>query len=234
MLSFVGGLQTIATQSYGAGDLANVGYSLQCSFFLCLVLFVFPCSLIMGLGAPLLKLMGQEPAVAEDAGVYLWILLPAVLLFGWRWCLQTAAMVVKVVRPFTVNALITCAVAITANVVLVPRFGFLGAAVASTLYFGVNIVLDAAYSTSCSPQEESRAAVRDNGSDVRTRLPPPMSSAHLQAAQEQGRLAEVASPEGAAQLQGSSVTTDDSSLSLLIDRRPPDQDLTSAPRLFSR
>ena len=95
MMSFVNGLGTISNQSYGAGDLANVGYSLQCSCLLCLVLFVFPCSLIMGLGAPLLKLMGQEPAVAEDAGVYLWILLPAVLLFGWRWCLQTAAMVVN-------------------------------------------------------------------------------------------------------------------------------------------
>ena len=147
MLSFVGGLQTIATQSYGAGDLANVGYSLQCSFFLCLVLFVFPCSLIMGLGAPLLKLTGQEPAVAEDAGVYLWILLPSVVLFGWRWCLQTAAMVVKVVTPFTVSAGLTCVVSIAANAILVPRFGFLGAAVASTLFYAVNIVFDAGYGT---------------------------------------------------------------------------------------
>ena len=153
MLSFVGGLQTIATQSYGAGDGANVGYALQCSFLLCLLLFVFPCSLILGLGAPLLKLTGQEPAVAEDAGTYLWILLPSVLLFGWRWCLQTAAMVVKVVRPFTVNAFLTCIVAITANAVLVPRFGFLGAAAASTTFFAFNGALDAGYGACIHPDD---------------------------------------------------------------------------------
>ena len=174
MMSFVNGLGTISNQSYGAGDLANVGYSLQCSFFLCLVLFIFPCSLIMGLAAPLLKLLGQEPAVADDAGVFLWMSMPTVVLFGCRWCLQTASMVVKVVRPFTVNAFLTCIVAITLTAVLVPRFGLLGAAAATTLYYLFNGVLDAVYSTSCSPHagSVSRAAVRDDGSDARARLPP--------------------------------------------------------------
>ena len=222
MMSFVGGLQTIATQSYGAKNYANVGYSLQCSCLLCLVLFVFPCSLIMGLGAPLLKLTGQEPAVADDAGVYMWILLPAVLLFGWRWCLQTASMVVKVVRPFTVNAFLTCIVAITLTAVLVPRFGLLGAAAATTLYYLFNGVLDAVYSTSCSPQEESRAAARDNDSDVRVRFLPPCS-AHLQAAQEQGPLAGLAPPEGAAQLQGT-LTQRSGSRALRWHGSQPDDD----------
>jgi MATE family multidrug resistance protein len=73
-------METCCGQAYGAGEYALLGLVLRCARLLCLAVAV-PASAVWaaGLGAPLLRALGQPPDVSEAAGALLrrlWPVLP--------------------------------------------------------------------------------------------------------------------------------------------------------------
>lgn len=91
MVSFIGGLSTMAGQAYGAKRYATVGYHLQCALLMTYssaLLLVTPLWLF---SAPVLRLLGQNEMVSAEAAEYLQILIPSVFAFGSRQCIQVRA-----------------------------------------------------------------------------------------------------------------------------------------------
>ena len=141
-----GGLQTLGSQSFGAGDFAAVGLHFQLSLLLVLAF----CGLVIApaylASRPLLELLGQTHGVAAAASKYLVLSLPAVASFGARSSIQGFAQVQYVVAPFTVNAIATTVVMVPLSYWLISsRLGFLGAAVANSAVSVLQLLLDGGY-----------------------------------------------------------------------------------------
>ena len=103
IVAFGGGLATMGSQAYGAGEFAAVGYHFQ----LMLILVMALCCVIIApmyiASRPLLELLGQGSSVARDASKFLILALPSVIAFGVRNSIQGFAQVQYVVAPFTVR-----------------------------------------------------------------------------------------------------------------------------------
>ena len=118
------GLDTLVSQSFGAGDLNDCHHSLVTGIWL--ALFLIPC--VMGtvwLLLPVMTLWGINPAVMREAGPYMralnWSAPPLLLFFALRRYLQSTGRV----RPILVTLLVANLVNIAGNWVFV--FGNLGA-----------------------------------------------------------------------------------------------------------
>jgi MATE family multidrug resistance protein len=118
------GLDTLVSQSFGAGDLDDCRHSLVNGIWL--ALFLIPC--VMGavwLLLPVMALWGINPAVMKQAAPYIralnWSTPPLLLFFGLRRYLQSTG----VVRPILLTLTVANFVNIAGNWIFV--FGNLGA-----------------------------------------------------------------------------------------------------------
>ena len=127
------GLDTLVSQSFGAGDLKDCRHSLVNGIWL--ALFLIPC--VMGavwLLMPAMALWGINPAVLKEAGPYMrtlnWSTPPLLLFFALRRYLQSTG----VVRPILLTLTAANFVNIAGNWIFVfgnlgaPRLGAEGAA----------------------------------------------------------------------------------------------------------
>ncbi len=127
------GLDTLVSQSYGAGDLEDCRHSLINGVWLALFLIPFVMGAVW-LFLPAFRMLGINPAVLRDAEPYLrvlnWSAPPLLLFFGLRRYLQSTA----VVRPILVTLITANLVNIAGNWIFVfgnlgaPRMGAEGAA----------------------------------------------------------------------------------------------------------
>jgi MATE family multidrug resistance protein len=127
------GLDTLVSQSYGAGDLEDCRHSLINGMWLAIVLVLPVMAAIEGSLPPLLASFGIDPAVMGVTRGYLRVLnlsaLPLLLYFGFRRYLQS----VNIVRPIVITLVIANVVNLAGNIILdfgnlgAPRLGAVGA-----------------------------------------------------------------------------------------------------------
>jgi MATE family multidrug resistance protein len=132
------GLDTLVSQSYGAGDLEDCRHSLINGIWLSIFLIL---PVIAGLEAclPLLGTFGIDPAVMAVTRPYMHVLnlsaLPLLLFFGFRRYLQS----VNIVRPIMITLVTANLVNLAGNLIFVfgrlgaPRMGAVGAGWATLL-----------------------------------------------------------------------------------------------------
>ncbi len=118
------GLDTVISQAFGAGKVADCHRSLVNSLYVCLVLAPVVVAIVW-LAAPLLRLFGIHPLVLHEAIPYLhaltWSALPLFLYFGFRRYLQG----MNLVKPITFALVTANGVNAFGNWVLI--YGHLGA-----------------------------------------------------------------------------------------------------------
>ena len=155
MIGFVGGLNTLAGQSYGAREYFSVGYNLQMAVMLSLATALFPVSAVWALSEPVLVLLGQEPAIARLAGRYLRLLIPSLFSYAALQCLMVWCQIQHVVTPLTVASLAVALLNVPLTWALVSRVGYLGGAVSCSLIIGLNLALNVAYVVSARVYEKT-------------------------------------------------------------------------------
>jgi len=118
------GLDTLVSQSFGAGDLDDCRHSLINGVWLSLFL-IAPVMLIIEACNPLLAAIGVDPGVLRDTRPYLralnWSAPPLLLYFGFRRYLQS----INMVRPVMITLITSNLVNLAGNWIFV--FGNLGA-----------------------------------------------------------------------------------------------------------
>ena len=132
------GIDPIVSQAHGARDGERVALALQRGVVLALLISL-PVLLAFGFTGPALTLIGQDPALAEDAHAYMMVQLPSVpcvLLFtAVRQYLQGRTLV----RPAMYVMLLANVVNVVANWALIfghlgfPALGLLGAGIATSV-----------------------------------------------------------------------------------------------------
>jgi MATE family multidrug resistance protein len=132
------GLDTLVSQSYGAGDLEDCRHSLINGIWLA-ILLIIPVIAALEACLPLLATFGIDPAVMAPTRAYMHVLnlsaLPLLLFFGFRRYLQS----VNIVRPIMMTLVIANLVNLAGNLILVfgrfgaPRMGAVGAGWATLL-----------------------------------------------------------------------------------------------------
>ena len=145
MIGYVGGLNTLAGQSYGAKEYYSVGYNLQMAVMLTLVTAIFPVSVVWALSEPILVLLGQEMELARLAARYLQVLIPSLFSYALLQCLMIWLQIQHVVTPLTVASLVVAAINVPTNWILVSEVGYLGGAISSSLIISLNLALSIAY-----------------------------------------------------------------------------------------
>lgn len=82
MLGLSGALETLCGQAYGAKKYTDLGVYMQQGFFV-LTCFSIPIAFIwVNLGS-ILRMLGQDPAISDMAGVYAFWLLPSLFALAW-------------------------------------------------------------------------------------------------------------------------------------------------------
>lgn len=142
---FVGlssGTTTLVSQAIGAGDSEQVAYWLHRAVLAHLAMLI-PLGTLLTFLAPLLRLMGQEPEIAADAGSFGLCLLPAVFAWSLLWVVIPWLQAQGVVKP---QLLAAALIAVLHPVFLwllvhVGNLGYLGAALGSSLSLLSNLLL---------------------------------------------------------------------------------------------
>ena len=129
----------------GAKDYAAVGYNFQMAAILATAVAIFPVSFIWAFSKPILRLLGQDASVASRASLYLQILIPSILTFAVRQCVQTWFQVQRIVKPFTVNAAIMAIASVPVTYICVKKLDYVGGALATTCLTLLQGTLDISY-----------------------------------------------------------------------------------------
>lgn len=142
------GLDTLVSQSFGAGDLDDCRHSLINGAWVSLAVSP-PIILALYFGAPRMELIGIHPSVLAGAVPYLqaltWSTLPLAFYFGFRRYLQS----VNVVRPVTFTLVTANLVNLIGNYIFVygkwgmPAMGVVGSAwstVAARVYMAIALL----------------------------------------------------------------------------------------------
>ena len=115
------------------------------ALLLSLAIAIFPVSAVWAASKPLLVFLGQEPNVASRASLYLQVLIPSILMFSIRQCVQAWCQVQRIVKPFTVNAIISTVISVPMTYVCVKKYDFVGGALATTILNLVQAGMDVGY-----------------------------------------------------------------------------------------
>lgn len=147
-------LDTLCGQSYGAKQYHMLGIQMQRAM-LVLLLVSIPLSIIWLNTAPILKALGQEPAIADEAGLYAQFMTPSLFAYGLLQCLVRFLQTQNNVFPMVLTSGITTLLHIFTCWVLVFKSGLegKGAALAISISYWINVLLLALYvrfSDSCS------------------------------------------------------------------------------------
>ncbi len=132
------GMDPLVTQAHGAGDGRAVGLALQRGLVVS-VFVTLAVSAVLLFTAPVLVLLGQEPALAQEAGRYIGVQVPTIGAFFGYLALRSYLQGRAIVRP----ALIAMIAANVANVLFnwIFVFGHLGAPALGLLGSGLATAL---------------------------------------------------------------------------------------------
>ena len=139
-------LDTLCGQSYGAKQYHMLGIHMQRAMFV-LLLVSIPLAIIWANTRSILTLLGQNAAIAAEAGQYARFMIPSIFAYGLLQCfirfLQTQNIVFPMVLCSGVAALLH--ILVCWALVFKSGLGSRGAAVANSISYWVNVVLFALY-----------------------------------------------------------------------------------------
>lgn len=147
-------LDTFCGQSYGAKQYDKVGIHMQRAMFI-LSLVSIPLAVIWANTGIILKALGQDPAISEEAGLYAQYMIPSLFAYGLLQCHVRFLQTQNIVFPMMVSSGITTLLHVFVCWILVFKSGLgsRGAALANSISYWINVVLLAIYvkfSSSCA------------------------------------------------------------------------------------
>ncbi|XP_059639537.1 protein DETOXIFICATION 16-like [Cornus florida] len=154
LMGMASALDTFCGQSYGAKQYHMLGIHMQRAMFI-LLLVSIPLALIWANTGPILKALGQDPAISSEAGLYAKFMIPSLPAYGLLQCLVRFLQTQNNVFPMTLSSGITTLLHILVCWVLVFKSGLgnRGAALANAISYWINVLLLALYvkfSPSCA------------------------------------------------------------------------------------
>lgn len=177
IVGFVAVMETLCGQAYGAGEFFQVGETLQRALVIVTTICV-PISLLWYYTEPLLLLCGQEPAIAAAAGLYAKWNLPGLFFHAWSEPIEKYLQSQGLMVPMAACSCATLVlhVPICYLLIYVCGFGYLGAAMASSVSYLVTLLALLAYIAATGLQKRtwggwSRACLRGWGPFFRLALP---------------------------------------------------------------
>jgi len=136
-------LETTSSQAFGARAYASIGVGLQRTWFANLYLSFFITAIWLSAG-PIFRLCRQDPQLSDLAAAYARALIPRTWLIALQYPLQKSLQAQGVMRPFGVIGLLLLAFHSVVSRLMVIRYGYLGAARATTLTDSFMLFLGAA------------------------------------------------------------------------------------------
>ncbi|MCP4657415.1 MAG: MATE family efflux transporter [bacterium] len=139
-------LDPLVAQAYGAGDHRRISRHLKQGLVMALVLVV-PLSLVMWNMRDALRLLGQQPGIAEAGAAYIRAVIPGSWAFLLFVVVRQTLQAMSVVRPTLIAIVVANGVNLLANYVLVfghwgaPALGVVGSACATSISRWVMLLL---------------------------------------------------------------------------------------------
>ncbi|XP_059636265.1 protein DETOXIFICATION 16-like [Cornus florida] len=170
-------LDTFCGQSYGAKQYHMLGIHMQRAMFV-LVLVSIPLAFIWGNAGHILVLLGQDPEISAEAGVYARFMIPSIFAFALLQCHVRFLQSQNNVFPMMLSSGITTLLHILICWIMVFKSGLgnRGAALANAISYWINVLLLALYvcfSPSCNKTWTgfSNKALHDIPKFVRLAIP---------------------------------------------------------------
>ncbi|KAI5568812.1 hypothetical protein POPTR_012G051900v4 [Populus trichocarpa] len=154
LLGMASALDTFCGQAYGARQFHMLSIHMQRAMVV-LLLVSIPLAIIWANTRPILIACGQQKDIAEEAGLYARFMIPSLFAYGLLQCLVKFLQTQNIVFPMMLCAGITTLLHILVCWVLVFKsgLGYIGAALASSFSYWINVLLLVLYvkfSSSCS------------------------------------------------------------------------------------
>lgn len=142
LVGFVAVMETLCGQAFGAGEFLQVGETLQRALVITTVICI-PISAIWYYTEPLLLLCGQEAAIAAAAGLYAKWNLPGLFFHAWSEPIEKFLQSQGLMVPMATCSCVTLALHVPICYLLIYTcgFGYLGAAMASSVSYLVTLVV---------------------------------------------------------------------------------------------
>ena len=147
-------LETLSGQSYGAKQYHMLGIHMQRAMFVLLIVSL-PLAVIWANTEPILIAVGQDAAIAAEAGRYARVMIPSLFAYGLLQCLVKFLQTQNIVFPMVVCSGVATLlhVLLCWALVLKSGLGSRGAALAISISYWINVILLALYvkfSSSCA------------------------------------------------------------------------------------
>ncbi|CAK9185605.1 unnamed protein product [Ilex paraguariensis] len=154
LMGMASALDTFCGQSYGAKQYCMLGIHMQRAMFI-LLLVSIPLAIISANTSVILKTLGQNPEISEEAGLYARYMIPCLSAYGLLQCLNRFLQTQNNVYPMMLISGVTTLLHLLVCWILVFKSGLgsRGAALANSISYWINVVLLALYvrySSSCS------------------------------------------------------------------------------------
>ncbi|KAL3512203.1 hypothetical protein ACH5RR_024920 [Cinchona calisaya] len=139
-------LDTLCGQSYGAKQYHMLGIHMQRAMIV-LTIVSIPLAVVWANTGHILKFLGQDPQISEQAGVYARLIIPSIFGYGLLQCHVRFLQTQNNVFPMMLMSGITTLLHILVCWVLVFKsgLGFRGAALANGISYWINVFLLALY-----------------------------------------------------------------------------------------
>ncbi|XAR68382.1 hypothetical protein NMG60_11003483 [Bertholletia excelsa] len=153
LVGMASALDTLCGQSYGAKQFHMLGIHMQRAMFV-LLLVSLPLAFIWVNTGLILVTLGQDPEISEQAQIYSRYMIPSIFAYALLQCLVKFLQTQNIVFPMMITAGITTLFHILVCWVLVIKsgLGIIGAALANSISYWLNVLLLALYvkfSSSC-------------------------------------------------------------------------------------
>ncbi|XP_059630588.1 protein DETOXIFICATION 16-like isoform X1 [Cornus florida] len=154
LMGMASALETFCGQSYGAKQYHMLGIHMQRAMLI-LLLVSIPLAFIWAYTGPILKALGQDPTISDEAGLYANFMIPSLSAYGLLQCLVRFLQTQNNVFPMMLSSGITTLLHILVCWVLVFKSGLgnRGAALANSISYWINVLFLALYvkfSPSCA------------------------------------------------------------------------------------
>lgn len=151
------GLETLCGQAYGAEQYARLGLYMYKAIF-CLVLVCIPITIVWVNLGRILVLLGQDPAISEEAGRYILWLIPGLFAYAIMQPLMKFLLAQSLILPMLFSAIITLCIHIPLcwALVFMSGMGIQGSALAISMSFWVNVIILGLYIRSSTMCEKTR------------------------------------------------------------------------------
>ncbi|GMN46328.1 hypothetical protein TIFTF001_015506 [Ficus carica] len=154
LMGMASALETLSGQSYGAKQYHMLGIHTQRAMFVLLIVSL-PLAVIWANTEPILIAVGQDVAIAAEAGRYARVMIPSLFAYGLLQCLVKFLQTQNIVFPMVVSSGVATLlhVLLCWALVLKSGLGSRGSALALSISYWINVIFLALYikfSSSCA------------------------------------------------------------------------------------